>query len=142
MCFSDHVEPRDVINYFTHYIADSLTPYTLSDNQSIKILIIFSFKNSGPISFAKKLIISIEELRILQLLSTDSSYKAGTIDYERVSTPSILVISFSLLNIVILTSESSSLRSYKNIGKMKSVVFFFPICELKAKKEFASEHLT
>jgi len=53
-----------------------------------------------------------------------------------------LVISFKLLNKLILTSDSASFNNCKNTGKICSVVGFFPITEETAKNDPANDYLT
>jgi hypothetical protein len=59
---------------------------------------------------------------ILQFLSSLKSFSAGTIDYYRFSSPITLLRCSNLLNKLSLTSDDSSLKSAKKIGKICSLV--------------------
>jgi len=78
-------------------------------------------KNYSPNYLASVGYYSTTDNLILQFLSSLKSFKAGTIDYYRFSRPITLLRCSNLLNRFSLTSDDSSLKSAKNIGKMCSL---------------------
>ena len=79
-------------------------------------------KNYSPNYFANVGYYSTTDNFILQFLSSLKSFSAGTIDYYRFSSPITLFRCSNLLNRLSLTSEDSSLKRAKNIGKICSFV--------------------
>jgi hypothetical protein len=87
----------------------------------------FSVKNYSPSYLAKPGYYSMTESFILQFLSSDKSFNAGTIDCYKFSNPITLFNSSSFLNKLSRTSLDSSLRRAKNIGSIWSFVGPFSI---------------
>jgi hypothetical protein len=79
-------------------------------------------KNYSPNYLASVGYYSTTDNFILQFLSSLKSFRAGTIDYYRFSSPITLFKCSNLLNRFNLTSDDSSLKSAKNIGKICSFV--------------------
>jgi hypothetical protein len=78
----------------------------------------FSVKNCSPNYLAKAGYYSTTDNFILQFLSSLKSFNAGTIDYYKFSNPITWFRFSNLLNKLSLTSDDSSLKRAKNIGKI------------------------
>ena len=116
--------------------------YTLSFNHLKHMGISFSVKNASPSYLASAGYCSTTESLILQFLSSERSLSAGTIDCCKFSRPITLFSSSSLLKRFRRTSELSSLRSAKKIGKMCSLVGPFSIILQMESKFSARAYLT
>ena len=123
-------------------MAASLIEYTLSFNHLMQIGISLSVKNCSPNYLASVGYCSTTDSLILQFLSSLRSLRAGTIDCYRFSSPITWFKSSNLLNKLSLTSEDSSLRSAKKIGRMCSLVGPFSIFGHIASKFSARACLT
>lgn len=99
-------------------------------------------KNCSPNYFANAGYYSTTDNFILQFLSSLKSFKAGTIDYYKFSRPITLFKCSNLLNKLSLTSEDSSLKRAKNIGKICSLVYVLSIMGQSESIFSASAYLT
>lgn len=86
---------------------------------------------------AKKAKNSIAAALILQFLSIANSFKADNKDVDNDSRSMTLVISSKCLKRATLTSDDSSFNKDRKIGKILSVVIFFPTIGARPKNESA-----
>lgn len=108
----------------------------------MQIGINLSVKKVSPNCVASPGYCSTTEILILQFLSSLRSFNAGTIDYWRFSNPKTWLRSSSLLKRFNRTSELSSLKRARNIGKIWSLVGPFSIIGHIDNKFSASAYLT
>ena len=124
---SAHYDPSSLVSSLRFIIAAIRIEKMLSLSHFMQTGANFSVKNASPSSSAILGYCSTTESLIRQFLSSLRSLRAGTIACYRFSRPITLFKSLSLLKRLRRTSDDSSLRSAKKIGRMCSFVGPFSI---------------
>lgn len=105
-------------------------------------LLIFNYDYISTIFCAKEGRNSMTAALVLQFLSTASSLRAGSNDWESESISTTFVRSSKCLKRLTLTSEASSFNKVRKIGKMWSEVDLFPTRGATDGRDSANATLT
>lgn len=137
MLRSAHWDPKIWVSSLRFWMLATLMEYTESLSHLKHIGMSFSVKNASPSYLARAGYYSTTESLILQFLSSERSFKAGTIDCWRFSRPITLLSSSRRLKRLSLTSLLSSLRRARKIGRICSLVGPFSMI-LQMLKRFSA----